>query len=118
MGGLQGVDGTWPEFTAAGIYIELADTDAQNLSKLKAGRIQAFLGFLPDLQPFLDELSYDPARPFFQSYDRLTGRDRPAMRDFLQRLDPVLRDMHRDGTVKRILGAAYLPIRGDFSLDR
>jgi len=117
VGGLRGFDGTWPQFTAAGIAIELVDADTQNLAKLKAGRIQAFLGFLPDLHDSLGELSYDPSKPFFQSHDRLTGRDRPAMRAFLERLDPVLRAMHRDGSIQRIMGSAYIPISGDFRLD-
>lgn len=117
VGGIRGFEGTWPQFTEAGIDIQLVGTDAQNLAKLKDGRIQAFLGFLPDLHDSLEELSYDPDKPFFQSYDRLNGRDTPEMRKFLERLDPVLRMMHEDGTIRRIMGAAYLPFSGDFSLE-
>ena len=117
VGGIRGFEGTWPQFTAAGIAIELVDTDAQNLAKLKAGRIQAFLGFLPDLHDSLEELSYDPDKPFFQSYDRLNGRDTPAMREFLERLDPILRMMHKDGTIRRIMGTSYSPVTGNFPLE-
>jgi len=117
VGGISGFEGTWPQFTDAGINIDLVSSDSQNLAKLKAGRIQAVLGFLPDLNDVLDELNYDPARPFFKSFDRLNGRDTAAMREFLERLDPVLREMHADGTIERIMGSAYLPISGEFSLE-
>lgn len=118
VGGLRGFYKTWPQFTEAGIEIELVDSDDQNLAKLSVGRIQAFLGFLPDLYDSLEELSYDPTRPFFQSFDRLNGRNTPLMRDFLERLNPFLKEMHEDGTIRRIMGTAYVPFSGDFRLDQ
>ena len=118
VGGVIGFEGTYQAVRQAGAALELVTDDAANLTKLKAGRIDALLGFLPDLFPQLDQLSYDPAAPFFESYDRLTLRNTPENRTWLERISAELKLMHADGTIRELVGPSYLPVSGNFPLDR
>ena len=118
VGGVLGFEGTYTAITKAGANLELVETDAQNLQKLAIGRVSAVLGFLPDLYDQAKSLSYSPQHPFFESYDRLTMRNTESNRKFLQKLSEALKTMHQDGTMRAIVGPAYLPVSGDFPLDR
>jgi ABC-type amino acid transport substrate-binding protein len=117
VGGVVGFEGTYDAVVHQGARLELVADDAANLAKLKAGRIDAMLAFLPDLFPQLAELSYAPAAPFFESYDRLTMRNTPTNRVWLEKLSTELQKMHADGSIRAIVGPSYLPVAGNFTLD-
>jgi hypothetical protein len=118
VGGILGFEGTYGAITKAGAQLEMVETDSQNLQKLGIGRVSAVLGFLPDLYNQAKNLSFAPQHPFFESYDRLTMRNTEPNRKFLQKLSEALRSMHQDGTVRTLVGPAYLPVSGEFPLDR
>lgn len=118
VGGLIGFEGTYGSVREAGASFELVNTDEQNLSKLKAGRLDAVLAFLPDLFSQLPELAFDPKMPFFEAYDRLTVLKTPANEAWLAAFSAELRRMHQQGVVRTLVGPAYLPVVGDFPPDR
>jgi len=118
VGGVIGFEGTYDRVTQAGALVQLVTADELNFKKLRAGRIDAVLAFLPDVFPLLEGLSYDPALPFFESFDRLTLFNTPAHRVWLEKLSAELQRLHENGTVRALVGPAYLPIRGTFALDR
>jgi hypothetical protein len=117
VGGVVGFEGTYGAVTREGAILDLAVSDASNLSKLRLGRDFAMLGFLPDLYPELAQLSYSAGLPFFESYDRLTLFDTPGNRRFLLRLSASLESLHADGSARRVVGPAYMAVTGRFALD-
>ena len=118
IGGLLGFEGTYTAIAQAGAQFNLVNDDNQNIGMLKRGRLFAFLGFLPDLYSELSTLSFDPEHPFFEAYDRLTMMNTPGNRSFVEKMSTAISAMHKDGTIARLLGSAYLPIHGEFPMDK
>ena len=118
VGGVVGFDGTYGAVVRAGAVLELVNDDSLNLAKLRVGRLDAMLGFLPDLYNQLDQLSFDPAAPFFESFDRLTLFNSPENRLWLEKISVALKKMHTTGAVAALVGPSYLPVVGNFPLDK
>ncbi len=110
VGGVLGDDMQpwYPNFTKAGIHLELVASTEQNIKKLHSGRLDAMVSFLPDIVEYVDQLSFAPDHPLLISYDRITCRNTPEGRQFIEKISPVLQEMKHDGTMKKILGTFYL----------
>jgi hypothetical protein len=117
VGGIVGFEGTYGSAVRAGAVLDLAVSDASNISKLRLRRVFAMLGFLPDLFPELQQLSYSPTLPFFESYDRFTLFNTPENRRFLAPLSSAIEKLHADGSARRLVGPAYMAVSGSFPMD-
>lgn len=107
VGGLLGYELYYRPIRSAGIGIDIERKDELNLRKLQAGRIQAMLGFLPDLNAYKDQLNYSPAHPLMVSYDRITCHNNNVGKQFVEIISPKLEEMKVDGTIEYFL-SGYL----------
>ncbi len=92
----------------SGIRLIMTDNNEQSFNVLKKGRAKAIIGFLPDMNPFLDKLSFSPKNPLVVAYDRITCHNNGTGKQFINSISPKLKEMKEDGTLKRILGDLYL----------
>ncbi len=110
VGGVLGddVQSWYPNFTKAGIHLELVESTEQNIKKLNLGRLHAIVSFLPDITEYVDQLSFDPGHPLLISYDRITCHNTQQGRQFIEKISSALQEMKNDGTMKKILGSFFL----------
>jgi len=66
------------------------------------------IGALPDLTPYVDQLSYSPAHPLVKSYDRITCHNTPYNQVFIDELSVSLRALKDNGRYKKIAKELYL----------
>ncbi|WDP91973.1 MAG: hypothetical protein HUN04_20540 [Desulfobacter sp.] len=90
------------------IVIDYLADEKNQIKKLNLGRIDAIIGFMPDWIPFLDTLSYDPEFPVHTGYDYMTVWKTPEGKSFVAKISSALRELHSDGTLKKILGDRYM----------
>ena len=83
-------------------------SDAQNLAMLEHQRFGAMIAAVPDVRPFMDELSYDPKTPLLESYDRLTCHNTEANRQFLTRLSARMKSLKEAGLYEQLAGQLYV----------
>ena len=118
VGGVTGFEGTYLSLQNKGVKISLYPSEEMIFKMLETKRLDAVLAFLPDSQGRISMLNWDAQQPFFQSYDRLNCRNTTVGQEFLTKLSHELKIMHKNGRIKKLLGSAYLPITGDFSLEK
>ena len=83
-------------------------SDAQNLAMLEHQRFGAMIAAIPDVRPFLDQLSYDPDSPLLESYDRLTCHNTEANRQFLSDLSAEMKRLKKAGVYEQLAGKLYV----------
>lgn len=96
------------KLVSAGVKIDYSSDDIYSIKMLENGRIQAYLGFLPDNTKYLSKLNYSPEHPLFTDFDKITCHVNPKTKKFIKRISSSLREMKNDGTTSKILGAIYL----------
>ncbi|MCP4353158.1 MAG: transporter substrate-binding domain-containing protein [Desulfobacterales bacterium] len=92
----------------AGVKVMMAENNDEAFRVLQKGRVHAIIAFLPDINPFVDELSYSPKNPLIVAYDRITCHNSETGKQFIDSISPTLKKMKEDGTIKKILGPLYL----------
>lgn len=90
------------------VKVVWSKSDAQNLAMLEHQRFSAMIAAVPDVRPFLDKLSYDPASPLLESYDRLTCHNTQANRQFLSSLSAEMKRLKNDGVYEQLAGKLYV----------
>lgn len=88
--------------------LQMVGSDEQNIKMLAHKRLDAMIGALPDLTPYVDQLSYSPAHPLVKSYDRITCHNTPYNQTFIDQLSISLRALKANGSYKRIAKELYL----------
>ncbi|KMQ76884.1 substrate-binding periplasmic protein [Marinobacter subterrani] len=83
-------------------------SDAQNLAMLEHDRFAAMIAAVPDILPYVENLSYDPEAPLLESYDRLTCHNTEANRRFLRKLSAELRRLKEVGLYRELAGDLYV----------
>ena len=114
VGGTLGHDAYYRRFLPDDVKLELVNDDAASVRKLQLGRVDYIIGALPDLNPYLDELSYDPTSPLVKSYDRLTCRNTVKAAQFLNTLSRRLISLKNNGVYRDIGGPLYIEFEQDF----
>ncbi len=92
----------------AGIKLIATENNEESFRILQRGRVNAIIGFLPDINLFLDELSFSPKNPLLVGYDRITCHNNETGKQFINSISPKLKEMKEDGAIKKILGTFYL----------
>ena len=93
---------------AHNVDVVWSKSDAQNLAMLEHQRFGAMIAAVPDVRPFLDKLSYDPASPLLESYDRLTCHNTQANRQFLRSLSAEMKRLKNAGVYEQLAGKLYV----------
>jgi len=88
--------------------LKLINTDKQGIEMLKLKRLDVFLAALPDVNPFLHELSYNKDLVLYKSLDRITCHNTPKNQTFLKALSTQLQTMKEQGEYKAIAGDLYI----------
>lgn len=96
------------DFKNAEIEYQFVTLIEQNIVKLKKGRIDAMISFMPDAAKWQGQLTYQKDKPLFSAFDRMTCHNNLEGRQFINRISPVLKSMKQDGTMRGILGDLYL----------
>ncbi|WP_413231785.1 hypothetical protein [Marinobacter sp.] len=91
-----------------GLTIYAARPNEQVLEMLKRGRIDVAIGAVPDIQPYLDQLSYAPELWLYKGYDRLTCYNTPENRTFVDDLSERLKSLKVAGAYQQLSGNLYL----------
>lgn len=110
IGGVIGYEPYYKVLIDKKIKIDYLAEEKFQLEKLAAGRIDGALGFMPDWIAFLDDhnLSYDVNFPIHLGYDYMTVWNTPEGKDFVEKISVKLLEMHKDGTLKKILGDRWM----------
>ena len=88
--------------------LKLLNTDKQGVEMLKLKRLDAFIAALPEVNPFLDELSYDNELVLYKSFDRITCHNTSKNQAFLNALSAQLKRLKEEGTYKTLAGGLYI----------
>ncbi|WP_448548546.1 hypothetical protein [Thalassotalea fusca] len=72
IGAINGYQPYFKSLTNKNITIDYFTHEDKQLERLRAGRIDAIIGFLPDWLPYLSILNYDPNFPIHIGYDYMT----------------------------------------------
>jgi len=78
-------------------------SDEQSINMLVAKRVQAILGFMPDLNAHLDILHYDEKFVLYHGSDNLICHDTRENRDYLQQINQALEDIKASPTYDEIM---------------
>jgi ABC-type amino acid transport substrate-binding protein len=104
----------WAKYDRSGINVELVNDDGQNVQKLNANRIDAFLAYVPDMWQWARDSkqplpNHDGQQPLAIHKDAFLCRDSAATREFLKAFDAAVVKIRASGELQRILGSAYVP---------
>jgi ABC-type amino acid transport substrate-binding protein len=94
--------------SSSSITVRYVPTHEQGLEMLEAGKVSAMLGSVGDLIVYKDKLNYEDASPIYSVEERLVCHPGAASEAFLKKVDPAIRSMKADGSLKSILGEYYL----------
>lgn len=108
VGGINGQEQYFKNSLPKDLSFQILNTDQQGLEMLKLGRINVLIAALPDINPYLSELSFDKKYPIYGSFDRITCHNTEKNRAFLTELSPQLEKMKLDGAYKTIAGELYI----------
>jgi len=111
VGGMIGLDSFYKDIIEHGAELDYVPADVQNVKKLQAGRIDAFIGALPDLNPVLEHLDYAPEYVLVESYDRILCHNTITGAEFIKAISPVFESMKSDGTLAALMGRHHLELR-------
>lgn len=89
--------------------LEVARSDFHGVRMLRAGRLDALIAAVPDISPYLDQLSHDPDSPLLESHDRLNCHNTERNRDFLKALSAELARLREQGVYEEEAGDLYVP---------
>ena len=88
--------------------LKLLNTDKQGVDMLTLKRLDAYVGALPDLNPYLESLNYDPKFVLYKSFDRITCHNTSQNQAFLNELSAALEAMKEAGDYQAIAGELYI----------
>jgi len=108
IGGIRGYESSYQPLIEKNINIYYISNEASQLARLKSGRVDAILGFLPDWTPYLEQLNYDKGFLIEFGYDYIVAWNTPLGRAFVNKISPTLQQMKIDGTLKKILAERYI----------
>ncbi len=95
-------------YSASSLTVRYVNSHDQGMELLKAGKVDAMLGSVGDLISFKDKLNYEDADPIYSVDESLVCHPGAASEVFLKKVDPAIRSMKSDGSLKSILGEYYL----------
>ncbi len=95
-------------YSASSLTVRYVNSHDQGLELLEAGKVDAMLGSVGDLIAFKARLNYEDADPIYAVDERLVCHPGAASEAFLRKVDPAIRSMKADGSLKAILGEYYL----------
>ena len=95
-------------YTASSLTVHYVASHKQGLEMLEAGKVDAMLGSVGDLMAYKDKLNYEDADPIYAVDEKIVCHPSHAAEVFLGKIDPVIRSMKSDGSLKAILGEYYL----------
>jgi hypothetical protein len=95
-------------YVASSLTVVYVPSHDQGLKLLQAGKVDAILGSVGDLIPYKNKLNYEDASPIYAADESLVCHPGVAAEAFLEKVDPVVRSMKSDGSLKAILGEYYL----------
>jgi len=108
IGAINGYQSYFESLRQHNTSINYFTHENMQLERLRAGRIDAIIGFLPDWLPYLANLNYNPNFPIHVGYDYMTVWNTQAGKDFVESISPALMSMKQDGTLQKILGERYI----------
>lgn len=91
------------------LQVGTARSDAHAVRMLGVGRFDAIIAAIPDITPFLDQLSYSPEHPVLEGFDRLNCHHTEGNRKFLDVLSAELSRLKSEGGYKEEAGELYVP---------
>ena len=103
VGGIQGIEGLYKKVLPRDIQLKLVASDEQNLNMLAANRTQAIVGFLPDLNPYLETLHYDEDFVLYQGSDNLICHDTKEVRRYLKQFNQALIELKASPDYHKIM---------------
>ncbi len=95
-------------YSASSLTVRYVPTHEQGLEMLEAGKVSAMLGSVGDLIAYKDKLNYEDADPIYAVDERLVCHPGAKSEAFLKNVDPAIKSMKADGSLKSILGEYYL----------
>jgi len=103
-----------PKANTTAVKFDPVADDDKNVQKLNAGRIAAFLSFVPDMWFWSKDSkqalpNYDPKQPFDTHKDAFPCRDSKAVQDFVKQFNSLVVKMRGSGELKALLGDSYVP---------
>jgi ABC-type amino acid transport substrate-binding protein len=95
-------------YKASSLTVRYVPSHEQGLAMLQAGKVDAMLGSVADLIAYKDKLNYEDADPIYAVDEKLVCHPGAESEAFLEKVDPAIRSMKSDGSLKSILGDYYL----------
>lgn len=99
------------DVSASGVPLIPADSITSNIKKLDAGELDAFIAFVPDAYLAFNSLNIKPyphseRTPMAIHIDRVICRGAP--KEFTNALDGAMKELRKNGTMRRILGDTFV----------
>lgn len=99
------------DVSASGIPLIPADSITDNIKKVDSGELDAFIAYVPDAYLAFSSLGLKPyahseRTPMAIHIDRVICRGAP--REFTEALDKAMKDLRKNGTLRRILGDTFV----------
>lgn len=107
VGAVYGHESYFRSTISEKVKLSMVSSDNQNIKKLSLNRIDALIGALPDLGPFLPQLSCSPKHPLLRSYDKITCYNSKKNETFLRDLNVRLQLMKETGRYEEISGDLF-----------
>jgi ABC-type amino acid transport substrate-binding protein len=108
-------NGLWygPKWSDKKMHVEAVASDEQNIEKLKKGRIDAFLAYVPDMTVLKHDKgiilpNHDPKRPFDIHNDSLLCHKSKRIEKMLKEFDQAISTMRTNGRLKQMLGISFV----------
>jgi ABC-type amino acid transport substrate-binding protein len=103
-----------PVFDGSGLQAEVVNDDDQNVQKLAANRIDAFLAYVPDMWEWSKEKqrplpNHDQTKPFETHKDAFLCRDTAETRAFAKTFNDAVIKIRAAGQLQQMLGSSYVP---------
>jgi len=108
IGGVLGHDAYLSSALGDDVELRLVNGDNINLRLLELGRIDYMAAALPDMNPYLDTITYDPGQPLLSSFDRITCHRSVKNTAFIEKLSSVLSAMKESGEYRAINPELFL----------
>ena len=99
------------DVSGSGVSLIPADSITTNIKKLDAGELDAFIAFVPDAYLAFNSLKAQPyphseRTPMAIHIDRVICRGAP--KEFTDALDGAMKELRKNGTMRRILGDTFV----------
>ncbi|WP_169335532.1 transporter substrate-binding domain-containing protein [Dasania marina] len=107
--GVLGYEVYYSELVARGVALSYVSNELSQMKQFIAHDADVIVGFLPDWLPHIKQLNYAASFPVRVGYDMMTARNTPEGRRFINKISVALQAMHRDGTIKALMGQRYDP---------